>query len=361
MSMEISGKSRNIPSLDGMRAISILLVIVGHTNDHFRQWIKLPPRAYLLFAHTGVLVFFVISGFLITSLLLKELQATRSIHLLRFYLRRAFRIFPPFYFYLGIVLLLTFWGILQTPLSAFLSAATYTLDYYFGPGGGNVSLQHIWSLSVEEQFYLVWPAVLLFFGRRNSVRVAIGLIVISPATRVLTYYFLAPEHRAMVGRMFHSSVDTIMFGCLLALIWESERFHRWLRVWGGSLPLAVAVLFLCLLDPWLDLRFGGSYSLTVGMTLEGVSICLIIAFVIRRSETLPGRVLNTRVMRHIGIISYSLYLWQSMLLGAADRYFPFNLLAVLACAEISYWAVERPALRLRDQVQLSFTAAQSRG
>jgi len=97
--MEINDKTRSIPSLDGMRAISILLVIVAHSSQNFSRWIKIPLGTYLLFAHTGVSVFFVISGFLITSLLLKELHATGTIGLKRFYLRRAFRIFPPFYLY----------------------------------------------------------------------------------------------------------------------------------------------------------------------------------------------------------------------------------------------------------------------
>ena len=92
--MEINDKTRNIPSLDGMRAISIILVIVAHTSQNFSRWITIPLSSYLLFAHTGVSVFFVISGFLITSLLLKELNATGTIAVKRFYLRRAFRIFP---------------------------------------------------------------------------------------------------------------------------------------------------------------------------------------------------------------------------------------------------------------------------
>ena len=100
--MEINEKARNIPSLDGMRAVSILLVIVAHSSQHLPRWITIPTRSYPLFAHMGVSVFFVISGFLITSLLLKELHATETIGLKGFYLRRAFRIFPAFYLYLGI-------------------------------------------------------------------------------------------------------------------------------------------------------------------------------------------------------------------------------------------------------------------
>jgi len=349
--MEINDKTRNIPSLDGMRAISILLVIIAHSAQNFSRWIKIPLGSYLLFAHTGVSVFFVISGFLITSLLLKELHATGTIGLKRFYLRRAFRIFPPFYFYLGIIFVLALAGVFRTPLLAFFFAAIYTSNYYLGPGGDFVGLQHIWSLSVEEQFYLLWPAALLLLGKRKAIYLAGFLILISPWSRLVTYFVLAPEHRAVVDRMFHSSIDTIMFGCLLALFWQNDRFHRLLRIGTNSWSMAGAVFFLFLVDPLLDMRFRGSYSLLIGMTLEGISICLITVYVVKRPETLPGRVLNTPILRHIGVISYSLYLWQNILTGEAGQYFPLDLVAILACAELSYWAVERPSLRLRDRLR----------
>ena len=345
--MEINDKTRNIPSLDGMRAVSILLVIVAHSSRNFSRWVPLPLSTYLLFAHTGVSVFFVISGFLITSLLLKELDATGDIGLKRFYLRRAFRIFPPFYLYLAVIFALVLAGVWHTSLRPFLFAASYTSDYYLGPDGGFAGLQHIWSLSVEEQFYLLWPATLLLAGKRRAIGLSITLILISPFSRVVTYFVLAPDHRAMVDRMFHSSIDTIMFGCLLALVLQNDRFQRLLRICLSPWTFAGAVLFLFLLDPIIDLRFR-AYRLLIGMTLEGISICLITLYVVKRCETVAGRLLNTSALRHIGVISYSLYLWQSILLTEASQYFPFNLLAVLACAELSYWAVERPSRQLRD-------------
>jgi peptidoglycan/LPS O-acetylase OafA/YrhL len=347
--MEINDKSRNIPSLDGMRAISILLVILAHSSQYLPSSLAFPVT-FLLFAHTGVSVFFVISGFLITSLLLKELNTTGTIRLGRFYLRRAFRIFPPFYLYLGTILALALGGLLYTPLRAIFLAAIYGTDYYLGPGGGSSALQHTWSLSVEEQFYILWPATLLFLGRRRAISLAIFLILISPLLRVVTYFVLAPSHRGMVGRMFHSSVDTIMFGCLLALLWENNRFNRLLRTWLNPWAMAAAVSFLFFLDPVLDRRFRGGYDLIAGMTLEGISICLITLFVVRRPETIPGRILNTPVLRHVGLISYSLYLWQSVLSAEGARFFPFNLIGILVCAEISYWTVERTSFRLRDRI-----------
>src|ERR1700728_1401265 len=185
--VEITAKARSIPSLDGLRAISILLVVVAHSSENFSRWIKLPLGTYLLFGHLGVSVFFVISGFLITSLLLKEWNATGTVGLKRFYVRRAFRIFPPFYLYLGIILVLVLAGVFHTSLRAFFFAAIYCTDYYLGPGSWFVGLQHIWSLSVEEQFYLLWPAALLLLGKRKAVYLAGFLILISPLLRGVTY------------------------------------------------------------------------------------------------------------------------------------------------------------------------------
>ncbi len=349
MSLEIEDKGRNIPSLDGMRAVSILLVIMAHSSQSFSRWIRF-PFPYLLYAHTGVLIFFVISGFLITSLLLKELDSTGSIALKRFYVRRAFRIFPAFYLYLSIILALALAGLLHTPLRALFVTAVYGSDYFLGPDGGYASLQHTWSLSIEEQFYLLWPTTLVFLGKRRAIVLAVFLILISPLSRVVTYFLLAPQHRAMVERMFHSSIDTIMFGCLLALLWQNDRFNRLLRTWMTPWSAAGALLFLLLLDPLLERRFRSGYDFLAGMTLDGLSICVITLYVVRRPRTLPGRILNLPLLRHIGIISYSLYIWQSVLCIEGARFAPFNLVAILVCAEISYWAIERPSLRLRDHV-----------
>lgn len=351
--IEIHDKTRNIPSLDGLRAISIALVIIAHSSIYFRKWLPAPLGTYLLFAHLGVSVFFVISGFLITGLLLKEREKTGTIRLLRFYTRRAFRIFPPFYFYLAIVAGLVLSGVLSLPLRGLFFAAIYGTDYYFGPGSSSAALQHTWSLSVEEQFYLLWPAALLLLGKRRATWVSALLIVLSPFLRLLTYFLLAPQHRAMVDRMFHSSIDTIMFGCLLALVWDTERFRRLVPVLSSGWCMTGSLFFLLVLHPLLESHFYGRYSLLFGMTLEGVCISAFTVAVVTRPATLAGRLLNTRALRHLGVISYSLYLWQSIFTTTSTRYFPLNVVAALGCAELSYWAIERPALRLRDRLHLA--------
>jgi peptidoglycan/LPS O-acetylase OafA/YrhL len=342
-------KPRNIPSLDGLRAVSVGMVIAGHMNGFIAQKIPLVPFwLYIFWGSLGVQVFFVISGFLITLLLLKELNATGTISLGRFYFRRALRIFPPFYAYLGVSLALTLAGVFAGDLKAFIVAATYTTNYL---GGGSVLVEHTWSLSLEEQFYLLWPAALLWLGPRKSIKLAIWLILLSPFSRIVTYY-LAPNHRALVGAMLHSGLDSIMFGCLVAMLWHDARFNQLVQPLLRGWVAALAGLFVVVLSPMLQNPFRGSYSLVIGFTLNAICISQILLYVVRVPNSALGWVLNTRVLRHLGVISYGLYLWQHMFTRQISaRFVPWNLVAILICAELSHWLIERPSFWLRDRLE----------
>jgi peptidoglycan/LPS O-acetylase OafA/YrhL len=154
--------------------------------------------------------------------------------------------------------------------------------------------------------------------------------------------------------MLHARIDTIMFGCLMALLWDNERFSQAVQPLLRGWVAAAAGLFILLGDPLLTARFGGKYTLPVGITLDTLFISILLLYAVRRSQAPFGRFLNTAVLRHIGVISYSLYLWQQMFTRENSvRFFPWNLLAILACAELSYFLIERPSFRLRDRLQRS--------
>jgi peptidoglycan/LPS O-acetylase OafA/YrhL len=293
-------------------------------------------------------VFFVISGFLITYLLLKEYEATGTIRLKIFYLRRCFRIFPPFYAYLAVVGIL--WITRLDPQNGrnFISAATYTWDYQAHAEG--YLLAHTWSLSLEEQFYLLWPPCLALLGKKKSTHLALGVILLSPVSRGLTY-LLAPSLRGNEGIMLHTRLDTIMFGCTMALLWKTPRFNDLVEKLLHPALFAFSTLYIVILSPCLSARFDARYDWTIGYTLRGLLISIVLLYVVRKPISFPGRVLNLGAIRHIGIISYGLYLWQQMFTGPHSRLFPLNFVAILACAELSYWLMERPAFRLRDQIE----------
>lgn len=159
---------QRIHSLDGLWAISIALVIRGHA-------LHLPG----IIANTGVRIFFVISGYLITTLLLKEPQ----IDLRGFYIRRFWRIFPPLYALLAFVMIFGC-GI---NLHDFLHAFTFTVDYDLQ--GASRILGHLWSLSVEEQFYLLWPPVLAWLSYKRRVAVVTAIISAVPLIRLAEHFF----------------------------------------------------------------------------------------------------------------------------------------------------------------------------
>ena len=168
-----------IPSLDGLRAISIALVLFAHTSGtaFFPSFVFL--RRHL--GNFGVRVFFVISGYLITTLLLKELDKTGRISLKLFYIRRVFRIFPAAYFYLAVAAVLLAFGLVELEWNDIVFGFTYTTNYDPVRPWHTI---HLWSLSVEEQFYLIWPATLAFLGRRRAMVAAAAMIAVAPLLRI---------------------------------------------------------------------------------------------------------------------------------------------------------------------------------
>ena len=341
--------SRAIPSLDGLRAISVGLVIFSHlfssTPSVFRDF---RGHEIARLGQQGVDVFFVISGFLITYLLLRELDSAGSISLRRFYLRRFFRIFPAFYAFLAVLGIL--WLAKLIPLSgySYICAATYTYNYCRHASDWLVG--HCWSLSLEEQFYLLWPPLLLILGRKKSTYAAAGIIVFSPASRLISYLLL-PAFRGSEGVMLHTRLDTIMFGCLIALLYDNRAFNRLVDRWVSPIVATGAAIVFVFVSPFLQARFEAKYLWTVGYTLNALCVSIVLLYAVRNSASLLGRLLNFRVMRHIGVISYALYLWQQLFTGPHAFWFPVNLLMILLCAELSFALIERPAFLLRDLME----------
>ena len=323
-----------IPSLDGLRALSIALVLAGHSIPN-GQW---DWFFWKVFGNgdLGVSIFFVISGFLITSLLLREHNETGEISPKHFYLRRAFRILPPFYAFLIVLLALKEFGVLELSLRGWTEAVAFLRDYLIT---GDWWTRHIWSLSVEEQFYLLWPACLVLAGVSRSKKIALTLICAAPLIRVACH-FLLPTVGWREQWMFHMRIDGLMMGCVLALFYKQLAF-KWNWVWP-------AAFFLFVLSPYLITRLHGYYLLPFGYTLDNLAIAYVLLYVVRNPRSRLGRILNNRFIAHIGVISYSLYLWQGLFLGL--WHLPWSIIAAFAAAEISWRLIERPALRMRDRV-----------
>lgn len=187
-----------IRALDGLRCLAVLLVIAGHGADAY-----LPAHANALWlaplvnASLGVRLFFVLSGFLITSLLLREQQQRGSIDWRAFVLRRSLRIWPALWAYLLVMLLLSRLGVLAISPGQLVAAVTFTWNYaalwvHDGTNQGAWFLGHLWTLALEQQFYLAWPLAIALLGWRRAGRVAVLVPVLLPVLR-LVWWLLVPS------------------------------------------------------------------------------------------------------------------------------------------------------------------------
>jgi peptidoglycan/LPS O-acetylase OafA/YrhL len=327
-----------IPSLDGLRGISISLVLLSHSV----LATNFPERLRFLagLGKLGVNVFFVISGFLITTLLMREGAKSGRICLRNFYIRRILRIFPVAYLYIAVVALLSSFGLVQLGQHDLTFALSYLMDYHpdcawiFG---------HFWSLTVEEQFYLFWPALIAVLGFRKSFAAAVVYIVAVQFGRIAMVSVFPGWPAAL--RLPQGS-GAIMTGCVLAMSWE------WMQ---ARKPLFASRAFsiLLVLAVGLQLYF---WSIHSWAHAPGLVVSVLIGLWIFRCVEVPddlmGKILNSRVLSYVGVLSYSIYVWQEMFLlysPTTRTVIPWNLMTALVVATLSYYFVERPFVQLKDK------------
>lgn len=344
-----------MPSLDGLRAISILMVCYGHLSGtrNFPVSITEYGRWCGDVAHLGVLVFFVISGFLITSLLMSEREMTGAISLKRFYVRRIVRIFPAFYAFILVMAIATLLGAAPLTGRDFAYALTYMVN--FEPNRA-LQMGHLWSLSVEEQFYLLWPLTLLLLRERRALFVAVAAIFIGPLVRVaiLEWIFRIDPH-SLNGMMtsFPAMFDYLAAGCALALLRPWLLSRMWYLRLTASPWLALAIPLVLLIN-----RMGShTMAILLGAPVMNVCIALLIESSTRHASSLAGRFLNWKPVVSLGVLSYSLYLWQSPFFdhrsNAWINAFPQNLMLAFLAALSSWFLIERPFVRLRRRLRRS--------
>ncbi len=332
-----------IPALDGLRAIAVFLVCLAHVEET-----KGFPRVPFLptlsrFGGLGVDVFFVLSGFLITNLLYREREKFGRVSLQSFYLRRGFRIIPAYICFLLFVAALAVAGIATPNARDWVAAGTFTMNFIHRPAW---ELGHIWSLSIEEHFYLVWPLVFAALSRRAAVAVLVGVLIVGPLIRcaVLIWW---PMWSPMTDLWTFTRLDAIAAGCLLALLPRSPGGLRWINVAAKSWHLVVVVLIAGLAAG----SASGKVSVAVTPTVTAIAIAILLWAAARRP---PGWFENPVVVS-IGAGSYSLYLWQQPFLNPHSDWscaaFPQNLLFAGLIASLSYWLVERPMLRFKNRFQ----------
>jgi peptidoglycan/LPS O-acetylase OafA/YrhL len=349
-----SHRPEAIPSLDGIRALSVLIVVLGHSGLE-----ALVPGGL------GVTIFFFLSGYLITTLMLNEHERTGGINILNFYARRVFRLMPPLLVSLAIAYGLTYSALLYGGITAKGLAAQllYFANYYwlfFDPGNTIPDGTGIlWSLAVEEHFYIVYPLLMtLLLGwalRPRTIGALLGIVCLV----VLAWRFHLVQSPDFVSdRTYYASdtrIDSIMYGCMLALIAPVRRSNR-----PGPMPLAqwaalaaaAGAMLLSLLDRDPTFRETTRYS------IQGLALMPIFYIAVRYSDNRLFRYLNSPWAIRLGTYSYAIYLIHYVVIRLIDKnipaigmkpfiLFPTALLISVAYAAAVERFVERYFRRLR--------------
>jgi peptidoglycan/LPS O-acetylase OafA/YrhL len=343
-------RAKRILELDGLRAVMVIFVVLFHMIDFAGSlpggpnWIG---NLVACLGSIGVNVFFIISGFIITTLLFREKDVSGHVSLTAFYIRRFFRIVPPFAVYLTTLLVLGAGGAIGIPRENLLWSALFLGDTGF-PDSHDWFVGHTWSLSVEEQFYLFFPPLLCFvFGFRSRITLYVlcGLYGLSLVSLKLAHEIAlhgAPQWIG-VGGLYHFRY--IIVGVLLALHGPSVLTF----VSGRSriFPLSLFVLIIAVQFYSMPSKIG---SLLIAAVEPGVCGLFVVWFTQNPSRC---TFLRLPAVQWIGACSYSIYLWQQLFTGAGSHYHGWNLaqsplaaLAIVACAAISFYLIERPSMWL---------------
>lgn len=338
--------SAHLPGLDGLRAVAVAIVIVGHSFS-------------AIGTDLGVTLFFVLSGFLITWLLLKERAATGRTDIKRFYVARTLRIFPAYYVFLVISITIDLLRDDSRIIAAIVPGALYFLNYYHALNGHPItSISHAWSLAIEEQFYLLWPLLFVLLARRGPRALLIGLsgaIVVVAIWRSVAYLYL-DLGAAYIYNAFDTRLDALAVGCLLGAGAGFPSAQRWaaLLVQRAWMPLVVIAAILCL-RVWTPLV----YRYSLGFTIDAMLFAVLILQVLQMGPTSPWNWLNSRALVFLGAVSYPMYLYHQLGLGAgrviasaqpAFVQLGAGIALTLLAATCSYYFVEKPFLRLKQSL-----------
>jgi peptidoglycan/LPS O-acetylase OafA/YrhL len=312
--------SKTIPSLNGLRAVSVLLVVSAHAG-----------LSELIPGGLGVTIFFFLSGYLITTLLLAEHDQTGEISIRNFYTRRILRLAPPLLITLAIAYVFTYFGLLQgrITLPALLAQLLYFANYYIVffdpnaqsmPGGTGI----LWSLAVEEHFYIFFPLLMTVFMRSARRTMAIGVLLVAACLAVLVWRIHLVESPGFFSdRTYLASdtrIDSIIYGCLMALFLNPVRSVRsrtnMSKGEWGVFAAGVGCFFLALLYRSPFFRETFRYS------LQGIALFPIFFFAIKYHDTLLFRPLNTPWVNKIGVFSYAIYLIHQVVMMTAENNVP---------------------------------------
>jgi peptidoglycan/LPS O-acetylase OafA/YrhL len=322
-----------VPSLDGLRAIAVILVMLVHAHFYFGKN-----------GQIGVSVFFTLSGFLITTLLLEEFDKNKSVSFLGFYTRRTMRLFPALYALLGFVIIYTLFFKSSSEQSIIykevLSAVFYVnnISWKWGWGNSALLLGHTWSLAVEEQFYLIWPCILVFVIKRNLLKPAqYGLILFIIISWVFKSKGIYPD---IVSSIIQESIFIGCLGAILRWNYNNIRIHQII-----VLIFLLLILIIGILPITLPFNF---------FNLCAILSIIVIIGLVNNEDYILNKYLSIKPMVFIGKISYSLYLWHVIIFRLFTWHSPFSpsvtfitkFIVTFLAAIASWYLIEQKATAL---------------
>jgi len=339
---------RTLPSLNGWRAVSILLVLLFHTG-----MVAGFPTAYAHLVFTvfdgnlGVRFFFVISGFLITWLMLKEEAQNQSLSLKNFYVRRTLRIWPVYLACLLVLAAFQFTGAFPQHPSAWRGLLTFTRNFYnpWAGSGNDVFSAHCWSLSVEEQFYVAWPVMFCLLRGKGRAGFLLATIALSWGFKMIDATGAYDRHWKVWFQPYSTFayMDCLAWGCLAAIVFLRRRDQLEAIFLRSGTALSVGALILIIAPAAVDF----------GKSIQPVAFTVLLLHSVLCPGWTPFRILNLRWMDRLGVLSYSIYIWQQLV----QLLWPHSLgvvwflwlPATVGIAWLSYRFLERPFVRLRSK------------
>ena len=337
-----------IKGFDTLRAISIILVLTSHLgihqllpdNEFMRERLSL-----LISGQTGVQIFFTLSGFLITYILLYELNEFKKINFFNFYMRRFLRLLPPLIvFYIVIAILMKF-RLIHTTSVGFLFSFFYLYNfvpakYYSG------ELAHTWSLALEEQYYFVWPFIINFFNRKK-VFMFIFLILLACIISIYLYPNLAFTKGFFPNRWFIPAVAPVLVGSLFAVLINNrdEYYEHYFKQKNKTILIAIILFLFPLYSPIVELSF----------LFQSIGISLLLVWIIYNQKSRLTSMLDNKALSYIGKISYGLYIYHGLFIKNGPygdlwfQKFPQNIILTFTVAVLSFHLIESPILKLKKK------------
>jgi peptidoglycan/LPS O-acetylase OafA/YrhL len=289
-------KLEYIPSLDGLRAIAVTMVMFLHAHFYLGKN-----------GAIGVQIFFILSGFLITTILLNEFYKNGRINISIFYFKRTLRLFPALFTMLIVILIYALFTenilIRNTLFKEITASALYITNLVYGKGWWKnhypIALGHTWSLAVEEQFYLIWPCLFLFLMFYITIQY-LKVVLIFLFLFSISYYFLNSNS------LYNILDDSLILGCLLALFRFSGNFT--IRISPNMLFISLLLLTFFGISPF-TYSFFSNYSILSRILVDILSSLVLLGLVDNTSNNFTKKTLSSHLFVYVGKISYSLYLW----------------------------------------------------